>query len=147
MSQVLFLCTGNYYRSRYAEILFNFHAATLALPVRADSRGLMVDVYGHYNLGPMAAEAAARLRARGIDCPTMVRPPRQLAEDDLTRAELIVALKELEHRPMVLERFPAWHPRIVYWHVDDIGDGPVEDALSAIDLEMEALLTRWKTPT
>jgi protein-tyrosine phosphatase len=25
-SQILFLCTGNYYRSRYAEELFNFRA-------------------------------------------------------------------------------------------------------------------------
>ncbi len=26
MQTVLFLCTGNYYRSRYAEILFNWNA-------------------------------------------------------------------------------------------------------------------------
>ena len=40
MSQVLFLCTGNYYRSRYAEILFNFHATALGVPKRADSRAI-----------------------------------------------------------------------------------------------------------
>jgi protein-tyrosine-phosphatase len=27
MKTLLFLCTGNYYRSRYAEELFNHHAA------------------------------------------------------------------------------------------------------------------------
>ena len=38
--RVLFLCTGNYYRSRFAEILFNQLAPTRGLNWRADSRGL-----------------------------------------------------------------------------------------------------------
>src|SRR5260370_39303693 len=37
---VLFLCTGNYYRSRFAEVLFNSVAAKMGLPWRASSRGL-----------------------------------------------------------------------------------------------------------
>jgi protein-tyrosine phosphatase len=35
---VLFLCTGNYYRSRFAEILFNSVAGKLGLPCLASSR-------------------------------------------------------------------------------------------------------------
>lgn len=35
---VLFLCTGNYYRSRFAEIYFNALAAQRGSPWRADSR-------------------------------------------------------------------------------------------------------------
>ena len=37
MKTVLFLCTGNYYRSRFAEIFFNWHAAT-ARPCLAGRR-------------------------------------------------------------------------------------------------------------
>ena len=34
---VLFLCTGNYYRSRFAEILFNSVAGRMGLPWKASS--------------------------------------------------------------------------------------------------------------
>ena len=37
MKRVLFLCTGNYYRSRYAEELFNHLARGENLPWRASS--------------------------------------------------------------------------------------------------------------
>ncbi len=37
---VLFLCTGNYYRSRFAEALFNAVAGKMGLPWKATSRGL-----------------------------------------------------------------------------------------------------------
>ena len=40
---VLFLCTGNYYRSRFAEVLFNSVAGKMGLPWRASSRGLALE--------------------------------------------------------------------------------------------------------
>jgi protein-tyrosine phosphatase len=44
VSTVLFLCTGNYYHSRFAEILFNSVASRMGLPWRASSRGLALVV-------------------------------------------------------------------------------------------------------
>jgi protein-tyrosine phosphatase len=41
--QVLFLCSGNYYRSRFAEDLFNHAAKSAGLNWRASSRGLALD--------------------------------------------------------------------------------------------------------
>ena len=40
MKKILFLCTGNYYRSRLAEELFNHLAIKNDLPWRAWSEGL-----------------------------------------------------------------------------------------------------------
>ena len=40
---VLFLCTGNYYRSRFAEVLFNSVDGKMGLPWRASSRGLALE--------------------------------------------------------------------------------------------------------
>ena len=50
---ILFLCTGNHYRSRFAEILFNFVAGRMGLPWKAFSRGLALE-RGVNNVGPMA---------------------------------------------------------------------------------------------
>ena len=52
---VLFLCTGNYYRSRFAEILFNSVAGKMGLQWRASSRGLALE-RGINNVGPMAGD-------------------------------------------------------------------------------------------
>ncbi|MBD3320550.1 MAG: hypothetical protein GF350_05575 [Chitinivibrionales bacterium] len=39
-NSILFLCTGNYYRSRFAEILFNTISGALELEWKAISRGV-----------------------------------------------------------------------------------------------------------
>ena len=62
---VLFLCTGNYYRSRLAEVLFNSVAGRMGLPWRASSRGLALE-RGVHNVGPMAASAVKALEALGV---------------------------------------------------------------------------------
>ena len=43
MNKILFLCTGNYYRSRFAEHLFNWLATKQGLDWQADSRGLALE--------------------------------------------------------------------------------------------------------
>ena len=50
---VLFLCTGNYYRSRFAEELFNHQAERADLDWIAQSRGLALE-RGAYNVGPIS---------------------------------------------------------------------------------------------
>ena len=92
---VLFLCTGNYYRSRFAEMLFNALAGAADLPWQADSRGLALE-RGILNVGPMSSAAIQALQARGVRVPEDLRFPAQAAREDLTRAGLVIALKEAE---------------------------------------------------
>jgi protein-tyrosine-phosphatase len=105
---VLFLCTGNYYRSRFAEVLFNSVADRMGLPWRASSRGLALE-RGVNNVGPMAVSAIKALEALGVRASDAVeRFPAQVTTDDLEGAALIVALKHVEHlhRPRPLNRMP-----------------------------------------
>src|SRR5215471_10097762 len=116
---VLFLCTGNYYRSRFAEVLFNSVAGKLGLPWQASSRGLALE-RGVNNVGPMAVEAVRALEAMGVlAVEAVTRLPAQVTTDDLEGAALIVALKHAEHLPLLQERLPAWAERVAFWHGDD----------------------------
>ncbi len=119
-STVLFLCTGNYYRSRIAEVLFNSVAGKMGLPWRASSRGLALE-RGVNNVGPMAVEAVQALVARGLRAAAeMGRFPIQAGVGDFEAAHWIVALKEAEHLPLLQERFPAWAEKVEFWHVEDV---------------------------
>ena len=87
---VLFLCTGNYYRSRFAEALFNSAAGKMGLPWRASSRGLALE-RGVNNVGPMAATAVKALEALGVRAAEAVsRPPAQVTTGGLEGAALRV---------------------------------------------------------
>jgi protein-tyrosine phosphatase len=116
---VLFLCTGNYYRSRFAELLFNSVAGRMTLPWKASSRGLALE-RGVHNVGPMAASAVKALEARGLRAVAEFgRFPIQVTVEDFEAAHWIVALKETEHLPLLQERFPPWTEKVEFWHVDD----------------------------
>jgi len=138
--QVLFLCTGNYYRSRFAELLFNARARATGLPWIADSRGLALE-FGIANVGPISRHVVEALAARGIAVDAEPRFPLHLQEDELHAAHLIIALCEHEHRPLLTERFPAWPDRVMYWHIHDVHVTPVPDALAAIEEQVQQLLT------
>jgi protein-tyrosine-phosphatase len=134
---ILFLCTGNYYRSRFAEILFNAAAVRMGLPWQASSRGLALE-RGVNNVGPMAVEAIAALEALGVRAAEAVaRWPSQVTPDDLQGADRVVALKQAEHLPLLQERFPAWADKVEFWHVDD-----APEALALIEQEVMNLVAR-----
>jgi predicted translation initiation factor SUI1 len=134
---VLFLCTGNYYRSRFAEVLFNSVAGRMGLAWRASSSGLALE-RGVNNVGPMAASAIEALEALGVRAgDAITRMPAQVTTGDLEGAALIVALKHAEHLPLLRERFPAWAEKVEYWHVDD-----APEVFGLIEREVMGLVSR-----
>lgn len=140
MNQVLFLCSANYYRSRFAEHLFNWLADDSGLRWRADSRGLMV---GHWdNLGPISRYAVERLLALRVPMQAEPRNPIQLTPNDLAESNLVIALKEAEHRPMMANLFPAWADRVEYWHIDDIDCAEPKAALPQLEAAVRELVER-----
>jgi protein-tyrosine phosphatase len=149
MKTVLFLCTGNYYRSRFAEEFFNFCAPQDCVGWTATSRGIAVD-HGPNNVGPIAAVTARALQERGINFERdHARFPLQLQLADLEAADHIVALKFAEHFPLMGQRFPAFAAsddasRVEYWRVDDIDAMTPDEALPLIEAEVYGLMRRLK---
>jgi len=138
-NRILFLCTGNYYRSRYAEELFNHSARLSGLEWRAFSRGLDEQASPD-NVGPMSRYALEALHARAIAPEGSQRLPQPCMAADLESAALIIALKEAEHRPMLERRFPQVTGNVSYWHVDDIDFATPEEALALIDRHVQELI-------
>src|SRR5688500_18604028 len=124
---VLFLCTGNYYRSRFAAILFNHLAREHGLNWSASSRGLKIGWPGNH--GAMSQHTERRLAAMNINCDDSRHMPLQCRECDLADADLVIALKEAEHRTMLKERFAGWEDRVTYWHVHDVDAAHPDEAM------------------
>src|SRR5436853_6993914 len=96
---VLFLCTGNYYRSRFAEVLFNSVAGKMGLPWKALSKGLALE-RGVHNVGPMDPMAVKALQSLGVRAADAVtRSPTQVTAEDLEAADRVVALEQAERLP------------------------------------------------
>ncbi len=141
--KLLFICTGNYYRSRFAEAVFNHKAEETGLGWKAFSRGLAI----HYvPEGDLSEHTAAALESRGIHVRHTGPIRVQLSEADLREASLVIALKDDEHRPMVREMFPAWESKIVFWDVSDMPHIWPEEALPVIQKRVEELVRELAKP-
>ncbi len=137
MREVLFLCTGNYYRSRYAEALFNHETAKRGLDWRAFSRGLAIHLAPPGGLSP---HTTLRLLERRIARGHTGANPVQASEEDFQRATRIVALKRSEHRPMLNRLHPAWEKKVEYWEISDLDGALPEDTLASIEAHVRVLL-------
>ena len=73
--KVLFICTGNYYRSRFAEILFNALAREAHLHWIAESRGIAPERVAGSRL--ISTDAVKGLASRGIGDETAQRYPEK----------------------------------------------------------------------
>lgn len=118
-SKVLFLCTGNYYRSRFAEEYFNFRAPHLAPAWVASSRGLR-PLPGAGNPGPISIHALSFLNLYQIEAQNLFRYPMKVSGEELAGADRIVALSEREHKPMIMALHDAFEHHVEYFDIDDV---------------------------
>ena len=105
VNTVLFLCSGNYYRSRFAEELFNHKASAGSIPWEADSAGLNMNPN---NRGPMSGLVSDRLEKLGISPLHGNRFPRPAESFDLACAGVVVAMSHREHYGLMRKAFPRF---------------------------------------
>ena len=116
MHKILFVCTGNYYRSRFAETYFNHAAASLNVPATAFSRGLQLNP--EKNKGVISLHAETYLDSLNIPV-DKTQAPARLETHDLTTATTVIVLDETEHRPMIRTLYPEWEEKVDYWKFED----------------------------
>ncbi len=137
--QILFVCTGNYYRSRFAELLFNHLATGQHLLVRAFSRGLQVGK--SHNPGKLSPHTLSYLSGKGISLIEPLAEPMPLSEQDLQQATLVIVLDETEHRPMLQAYFPHWEDKVTYWQFEDDYLRSPQHVLPALERQVIELVT------
>jgi protein-tyrosine phosphatase len=145
MKRVLFLCTGNYYRSRFAEILFNHLAQEKNLDWTADSSGLHVQADGLVNAGPLSRFTRDAIAARNLPSAEPYRSPRQASDADFQSADLVIAMKEAEHRPMMEEKYPRWTTKVRYWHIHDLDVIPNGGGLADVESHVRRLVDQLQS--
>ena len=140
--QILFVCTGNHYRSRFAEALFNQKAGQAELDWRAVSRGLRL-VPSQQGISPVAQRD---LTLRGVPLASCQGAPKALTQKDLEQSDYIVLMDEAEHRLLLEKQFPARDDRKVhYWHIGESGKMKPAKAFQAMSDLIEELLRTLPT--
>jgi protein-tyrosine phosphatase len=135
--QVLFVCTGNHYRSRFAEAIFNQKAREAQLDWRAVSRGLRL-VLSQQGISPVAQR---ELTLRGVPPALSQGAPKALTKEDLDQSAYIVLMDEAEHRPLLEKQFPARDDhKVHYWHIGESGKMKPAKACEAMSSQIEELL-------
>lgn len=144
MQKLLFLCSGNYYRSRFAEEYFNHLAEAKGLNWKAFSRGLSQIMPSPNNPGPISQHTIEALEERKINGKDLTRFPMPIEENDFIKYDKIIALSENEHRPMLEARFNHHCDKIGFFEVGDLPlEHPIE-AMNKLTLLVDALVGKIK---
>ena len=120
---VFFLCSGNYFRSRFAELWFNQEAHQRRLEWYATSAGLLME---NDNQGNISEYTRTFAHARGWSVPD--RPPIPASDALFEKADCVIALKESEHRVPIETRFMRFQEKVTYWMIHD------EDVMKPSDI-------------
>ncbi len=104
--KILFVCTGNAYRSPYAEALLK----KLRPDLDVDSAGLHVAI-------PIARETKNYLKRVNAE-QYLKSYPESLDEKNLRDYDVIVAMQH-RHKSAVLRKCPECETRIVVWNIED----------------------------
>ena len=142
--ELLFICTGNYYRSRFAEIYFQHLSDLLKLDWKSKSRGFeieradyMADIYGE--LSPFIRDHLNILNLKEDEGRKRV----PLNKSDLDSADLIVILDKGEHNQYLRQYAISEDDlKVIFWNVKDIHDWTPKETISLIENECQKLVNR-----
>ncbi len=141
MNTILFLCTGNYYRSRFAEEYFNHYAEREQIKWSADSKGIQRDFSGNGNVGPISRHTLAVLAKLNIPPKAHTRMPLRVETHDFSRFNRVVAVSLSEHKPMLEQHWGAELANAIeYFDVEDLHLEGHETALPRLIHHLDKLI-------
>ena len=155
IKQFCFVCTGNLYRSKYAEACFNYLCIKNNVTnKRAFSRGLRVQPTEQYEHGEsftfpvrLAIPTYERMVKRKIPFCLIGATNQMLDNYDCASSEKIILMNKDEHMPWMTQKHSEYLDRVECLEIGDKNylpengyDGPsweIDDALGAIEVFVE----------
>ena len=81
---------------------------------------------------------------RGIEGRGVNRYPRPMEKSDFAKYDRIIAMSEIEHKPMIKSRYLAHSERVEYFEVGDLPLEEPKSALEKIALNVDQLIEEIK---
>ena len=134
MKKLLFVCSGNYYRSRFAEAYFNYLSEMFNLNVTSESRGLAIHFADELAEKHGEISKDTRERCNSLDIPKRYweKNRESLRSEDFDNFDEIICLDLEEHTPMIKEQFPDRVYSVNYLNVKDVFDWEPKKTLDTI---------------
>ena len=141
IKKLLFLCTGNYYRSRFSEEYFNFHMKAKNSAWTSDSMGIQRDFSGNGNIGPMSEHTLRELARLNIEALGKNRMPKHVQTPHFSEFDRVIAVSLEEHKPMLDENWPgSVIDNVEYFDVEDLHIEGQETALPRLKRHLDKLI-------
>jgi protein-tyrosine phosphatase len=112
--KILFVCSGNAYRSPLGEALLK----KLRPDLKVDSAGTQVET--------KISEATRKYLARQNAAKYLKKAPESLKTKRLNDYDLIIAMEQV-HKNTILSECPECQSKIIVWNVEDLGVRPPAD--------------------
>ena len=134
MYKILFICTGNFYRSKFCEAFMENEGKVLKIPIRTMSRGFEISLADKVAsiYGETSPYTIQRLDQLGIDCGKVKKRRTPVSQHDINSNDIIVIIDKAEHSPY-MENFDFPENRTVFWEVKDIADWTAKETLDELE--------------
>ena len=140
VKKILFLCTGNYYRSRYAEAYMKHLSSLLKLGVDCTSAGFEISKAD--KLSNMYGEISPFTKKRLVDqqifnLASEIRT--ELNNSLLLMSDKIIIIDKEEHTKYLCDYSAIKDMDVVYWNAKDIQDWAPKITLDLIEINCQNL--------
>lgn len=146
MKKLLFVCSGNYYRSRFAEAYLNYLSDLFSLDIKAESRGLAIHFADELaeEFGEISKDTKERCNSLGIPKKYWDKNRESIRREDFENFDQIICLDLEEHAPMIKEQFPDQIYSVCYLKVKDIFDWEPKQTLDSISETIQEMVSNFR---
>ena len=140
MKKYLFICTKNFYRSRFAESYFNYLSNRYEVDAMSKSAGLKIHLADEKasKEGEISLIAKNKLDSMGISSEFYSKKREKLTEKMLENSDYIIVMDEDEHFSMFLEHFPKYIKKVIFYRAKDIEHCDADITLNYIKKMIES---------